>query len=139
MNFSFKTSEGNSFTISELPGMLALYGAGHYQYFANEKNVRVLDLAKLMPTDAAIVELAQLHKKGRVDKDRFTEAVVQHKKLSAVQRAALVTFITTCDCSPATVVAKLRMMGYGAYTSYQYPGGLNLAAIAPPPPDIIID
>ncbi|MEP7124655.1 MAG: IgGFc-binding protein [Byssovorax sp.] len=28
----------------------------------------------------------------------------------------------------------IQVMGYGAYTSYQYPGGLNLDAIAPPPP-----
>jgi hypothetical protein len=28
----------------------------------------------------------------------------------------------------------LQVMGYGAYTSYQYPGGLNLKIIAPPPP-----
>jgi hypothetical protein len=27
----------------------------------------------------------------------------------------------------------VQVMGYGAYTSYQYPGGLNLEAIAPPP------
>ena len=27
----------------------------------------------------------------------------------------------------------IQVMGYGAYTSYQYPGGLNLLAIAPPP------
>ena len=28
----------------------------------------------------------------------------------------------------------LQVMGYGSYTSYQYPGGLNLKLIAPPPP-----
>jgi len=28
----------------------------------------------------------------------------------------------------------LQIMGYGRYTSYQYPGGLDLARIAPPPP-----
>ncbi len=28
----------------------------------------------------------------------------------------------------------LQVMGYGSYTSYQYPGGLNLTAIAEPPP-----
>jgi hypothetical protein len=28
----------------------------------------------------------------------------------------------------------IQVIGYGAYTSYQYPGGLNLNAIAPPPP-----
>ncbi|GMV15688.1 MAG: hypothetical protein AMXMBFR56_39120 [Polyangiaceae bacterium] len=30
----------------------------------------------------------------------------------------------------------LQVMGYGSYTSYQYPGGLNLTLIAPPPPPI---
>jgi hypothetical protein len=28
----------------------------------------------------------------------------------------------------------LQVMGYGAFTSYQYPGGLDLKTIAPPPP-----
>jgi hypothetical protein len=28
----------------------------------------------------------------------------------------------------------IQVMGYGNYTSYQYPGGLNLDVIAPPPP-----
>jgi hypothetical protein len=28
----------------------------------------------------------------------------------------------------------LEVMGYGSYTSYTYPGGLNLKIIAPPPP-----
>ncbi len=28
----------------------------------------------------------------------------------------------------------LRVIGYGQYTSYQYPGGMNLELIAPPPP-----
>jgi IgGFc binding protein len=28
----------------------------------------------------------------------------------------------------------IQVIGYGQYTSYQYPGGLNLEAIAPPPP-----
>jgi hypothetical protein len=30
----------------------------------------------------------------------------------------------------------LQVSGYGAYTSYQYPGGLDLLVIAPPPPPI---
>ncbi len=30
----------------------------------------------------------------------------------------------------------IQVIGYGAYTSYQYPGGLDLRAIAPPPPPI---
>jgi hypothetical protein len=33
----------------------------------------------------------------------------------------------------ATNPVGLQVMGYGLYTSYQYPGGLNLAPIAPPP------
>jgi len=28
----------------------------------------------------------------------------------------------------------IQVYGYGSYTSYQYPGGLNLKSIAPPPP-----
>ncbi len=28
----------------------------------------------------------------------------------------------------------IQVLGYGSYTSYQYPGGLDLTAIAPPPP-----
>ena len=27
----------------------------------------------------------------------------------------------------------IQVMGYGQYTSYQYPGGSDLTAIAPPP------
>ncbi|MDC3954984.1 IgGFc-binding protein [Polyangium jinanense] len=34
----------------------------------------------------------------------------------------------------ATEAVGIQVMGYGAQTSYQYPGGLNLATIAPPPP-----
>lgn len=34
----------------------------------------------------------------------------------------------------ASAPVGIQVMGYGTYTSYQYPGGLNLAAIAPPPP-----
>lgn len=30
----------------------------------------------------------------------------------------------------------IQVMGYGSYTSYHYPGGLDLQAIAPPPPPI---
>jgi hypothetical protein len=33
----------------------------------------------------------------------------------------------------ATHPSGVQVMGYGEYTSYQYPGGLNLAVIAPPP------
>jgi len=34
----------------------------------------------------------------------------------------------------ATEPVGIQVMGYGSATSYQYPGGLNLGAIAPPPP-----
>ncbi|WP_437926608.1 IgGFc-binding protein [Sorangium sp. So ce291] len=34
----------------------------------------------------------------------------------------------------ASAPVGIQVMGYGSYTSYQYPGGLNLVAIAPPPP-----
>ena len=34
----------------------------------------------------------------------------------------------------ASAPVGLQVMGYGQYTSYQYPGGLNLKQIAPPPP-----
>lgn len=30
----------------------------------------------------------------------------------------------------------IQVLGYGSYTSYQYPGGSNLDAIAPPPDDV---
>jgi hypothetical protein len=33
----------------------------------------------------------------------------------------------------ATKPVGVQVMGYGSYTSYQYPGGLDLKAIAPPP------
>ena len=33
----------------------------------------------------------------------------------------------------ATAPVGIQVMGYGAYTSYQYPGGLDLDVIAPPP------
>jgi len=33
----------------------------------------------------------------------------------------------------ASAAVGIQVMGYGSYTSYQYPGGLNLNAIAPPP------
>lgn len=34
----------------------------------------------------------------------------------------------------ATQAVGIQVLGYGSYTSYQYPGGLNLGVIAPPPP-----
>jgi hypothetical protein len=33
----------------------------------------------------------------------------------------------------ASVPVGLQVLGYGEYTSYQYPGGLNLSQIAPAP------
>jgi len=34
----------------------------------------------------------------------------------------------------ASQAVGIQVMGYGSYTSYQYPGGLDLSLIAPPPP-----
>jgi len=34
----------------------------------------------------------------------------------------------------ASAPVGLQVLGYGSYTSYQYPGGLNLKQISPPPP-----
>ncbi|KYF53589.1 hypothetical protein BE04_33035 [Sorangium cellulosum] len=34
----------------------------------------------------------------------------------------------------ASAPVGIQVIGYGSYTSYQYPGGLNLVLIAPPPP-----
>ncbi len=34
----------------------------------------------------------------------------------------------------ATEAVGIQVVGYGSYTSYQYPGGMNLKTIAPPPP-----
>ncbi len=33
----------------------------------------------------------------------------------------------------ASAPVGIQVMGYGLYTSYQYPGGSDLTAIAPPP------
>ena len=33
----------------------------------------------------------------------------------------------------STAPVGIQVLGYGTYTSYQYPGGLNLGKIAPPP------
>jgi len=34
----------------------------------------------------------------------------------------------------ASAPVGLQVLGYGSYTSYQYPGGLNLKQISAPPP-----
>jgi hypothetical protein len=36
----------------------------------------------------------------------------------------------------ASTPVGLQVIGYGAYTSFQYPAGLNLLRIAPPPPPL---
>jgi hypothetical protein len=38
-----------------------------------------------------------------------------------------------CGSSPPVA---LQVLGYGFATSYQYPGGLNLQLVAPPPPPL---
>ena len=40
-------------------------------------------------------------------------------------------------CLVTTAPAGLQVMGYGSYTSYQYPGGLDLTAISNVPKDTL--
>jgi hypothetical protein len=50
-----------------------------------------------------------------------------------VMRIALAAGNAGAHVLTATHPVGLQVMGYGSYTSYTYPGGLNLAYIAPPP------
>lgn len=51
-----------------------------------------------------------------------------------VVRLKLSTSTNGVHLLEATAPVGIQVMGYGQYTSYQYPGGLNLDVIAPPPP-----
>ncbi|MGH7297215.1 MAG: IgGFc-binding protein, partial [Polyangiaceae bacterium] len=51
----------------------------------------------------------------------------------AVLRLALGASNAGAHVLTATSPVGLQVMGYGSYTSYQYPGGLDLARIAAPP------
>lgn len=53
-----------------------------------------------------------------------------------VYRLALGPGLSGAHTLEADQPVGVQVLGYGAYTSYQYPGGLQLANIAPPPPPI---
>jgi hypothetical protein len=55
---------------------------------------------------------------------------VMRVSLNGVNPNALGVHVIT-----ASAPVGLQVLGYGDFTSYQYPGGLNLKQIAPPPPD----
>ena len=38
----------------------------------------------------------------------------------------------------ASAPVGIQVMGYGLYTSYQYPGGANVKAVAAPPPLVLL-
>ena len=54
--------------------------------------------------------------------------------LYVVHRIALGAGNAGAHVLSSTKPVGLQVMGYGRYTSYQYPGGLDLKQIAPPPP-----
>jgi len=55
---------------------------------------------------------------------------------SSVARAQLSAGVGGAHLLTSDKPVGIQVVGYGAYTSYQYPGGLNLTLIAPPPPPI---
>jgi hypothetical protein len=52
----------------------------------------------------------------------------------AIARVALAAGEGGAHLITSSVPFGVQVIGYGAYTSYQYPAGLDLAQIAPPPP-----
>jgi IgGFc binding protein len=54
----------------------------------------------------------------------------------SLARASLGPGINGAHNLVADKAVGIQVVGYGFYTSYQYPGGLNLTLIAPPPPPI---
>ncbi len=54
-----------------------------------------------------------------------------------VIRVALSAGVSGAHVLDATRPIGIQVVGYGSFTSYQYPGGLNLSLIAPPPPPIM--
>ena len=129
-SISFSTSPGKEFHLTFLPGMLALFGEGHFQYFRNEENLDSDCLQDLFPSDAAIIDRAQLHKEGLLDKNGFMEIVRKDSTLQASQKMELTRFIMSCDCPPGTVRAKLTTMGYGGY--------VNQLVVEEPDPQLVI-
>ncbi len=54
----------------------------------------------------------------------------------SVLRAKLGPGVNGAHLLTSSEAVGIQVVGYGFYTSYQYPGGLNLTLIAPPPPPI---
>jgi hypothetical protein len=54
-----------------------------------------------------------------------------------VMRVRLGAGVAGAHTLTSDVPVGIQVMGYGAFTSYEYPGGLNLVNIAPPPPPIL--
>jgi hypothetical protein len=54
----------------------------------------------------------------------------------SIYRAPLGAGVSGAHVLTSDKPAGIQVVGYGSYTSYQYPGGLNLTLIAPPPPPI---
>jgi hypothetical protein len=54
----------------------------------------------------------------------------------SVYRAQLGAGVSGAHVLTSDQPVGIQVVGYGSYTSYQYPGGLNLTLIAPPPPPI---
>jgi IgGFc binding protein len=54
----------------------------------------------------------------------------------AVYRAPLGPGVQGAHVLTSDQPVGIQVVGYGSYTSYQYPGGLNLTLIAPPPQPI---
>jgi hypothetical protein len=52
----------------------------------------------------------------------------------SVSRIELSNVMAGAHVLEASAPVGLQVLGYGEYTSYQYPGGLDLKVIAPPPP-----
>ncbi len=51
-----------------------------------------------------------------------------------IARVPLTAGMNGAHVLTSTAGVGIQVIGYGQYTSYQYPGGLNLDVIAPPPP-----
>jgi hypothetical protein len=54
----------------------------------------------------------------------------------SIARVSLGAGVSGAHRLESDLAVGIQVQGYGSYTSYQYPGGLNLALIAPPPPAV---
>jgi hypothetical protein len=91
----------------------------------------------LAPTDydANFVDVVQpLSAKLTLDGAPLDTPVTPLSSGFGVARVALGSGNNGAHVLTATEPVGIQVVGYGTYTSYQYPGGLNLSTIAPPPP-----